>query len=98
MRGRTRMLWNGALVATVVVDRKGRLATDPQISAPGLIDPESDGEMLSDDPTTRSGMRSPDLGRKPDEQLREELRRRVRRLIKDRTDKKPNVDIHLVRL
>jgi ribonuclease J len=97
MRGRTRLLWNGALVATVVIDRKGRLATDPQISAPGLIDPESDGELLSDIVDairdTVSG-----LGRKPDEQLREEIRRRVRRLIKDRTDKKPNVEIHLVRL
>jgi ribonuclease J len=97
MRGRTRLLWNGALVATVVVDRKGRLATDPQISAPGLIDPESDAEMLADiNDAIRDAVA--DLGRKPDEHLREELRRRVRRLVRDRTDKKPNVDIHLVRL
>jgi ribonuclease J len=84
-------------VATVVIDRKGRLATDPQVSAPGLIDPESDRELLSDiDDAIRDTVSG--LGRKPDEQLREEIRRRVRRLIKDRTDKKPNVEIHLVRL
>jgi ribonuclease J len=97
IRGRTRMLWNGVLIATVVVDRKGRLATDPQIAAPGLIDPESDDEMLAD---IREAIETAvaENGRKPDEQLREEVRRRVRRLVKDRTDKKPTVEIHLVRL
>jgi ribonuclease J len=97
IRGRTRMLWNGVLMATVVVDRKGRLATDPQIAAPGLIDPESDGEFLADiNDAIRDAVS--ENGRKPDEQLREEVRRRVRRLIRDRTDKKPTVEIHLVRL
>ncbi len=97
MRGRSRLLWNGALTATVVVDRKGRLATDPQISAPGLIDPESDEDLLGEINGSIQGTVA-ELGRKADEQLREELRRRVRRLIRERTDKKPNVDIHLVRL
>jgi ribonuclease J len=97
IRGRTRMLWNGVLIATVVVDRKGRLATDPQIAAPGLIDPESDDEMLADIRETIEATVA-ENGRKPDEQLREEVRRRVRRLVKERTDKKPTVEIHLVRL
>jgi ribonuclease J len=97
IRGRTRLLWNGALMATVVVDRKGRLATDPQIAAPGLIDPEADDEFLAEiNDAIRDAVS--ESGKKPDEQLREELRRRVRRLVKDRTDKKPTVEIHLVRL
>jgi ribonuclease J len=96
IRGRTRLLWNGAVMATVVVDRKGRLATDPQVAAPGLIDPETDGEFLADiHDTIRDAVA--DTGKKPDEQLREEVRRRVRRLIRERTDKKPTVEIHLVR-
>jgi ribonuclease J len=97
IRGRTRMLWNGVLIATVVVDRKGRLATGPQIAAPGLVDPEADDELLAE---IREAIESAvsEAGKKPDEQLREEVRRRVRRLVKERTDKKPTVEIHLVRL
>jgi len=97
MRGRNRMLWNGALVATVVVDGKGRLATKPQISAPGLIDPETDGELLESlTESIEQGVAG--LRGAPDEQIREDVLRRVRRLIKARTQKKPAVDIHLVRL
>jgi ribonuclease J len=97
IRGRTRLLWNGALMATIVVDRKGRLAADPQIAAPGLIDPEADAAFLSEiEDAIRDAVAQ--NGKKPDEQLREEVRRRVRRLARDRTDKKPTVEIHLVRL
>jgi ribonuclease J len=91
------MLWNGVLIATVVVDRKGRIAGDPQVAAPGLIDPEADTEFLADITDAIRDAVS-ETGRKPDEQLREEVRRRVRRLVRDRTDKKPTVEIHLVRL
>jgi len=48
VRGRAKLLWNGAVVATVVVDRRGRLMSEPRISAPGLIDP-SEPDDLADD-------------------------------------------------
>lgn len=97
MRGRNRMLWNGVLVATIVIDRRGRLVAPPQIAAPGLIDPDADGALAAEiSDVIDQGVA--ELRHADDDQLREEVRRRVRRLIKDRMRKRPNVDIHLVRL
>lgn len=97
MRGRNKLLWNGALVATVVVDRRGRVAAPPQIAAPGLIDPETDGELLAELSDAIDDSVA-ELRGAPDEQIREDVRRRLRRVVKARTAKKPSVDIHLVRL
>ena len=38
LRARRRMGFGGVAVATIVLDRRGRLHEDPQLSVPGLID------------------------------------------------------------
>ncbi|MBL8834195.1 MAG: ribonuclease J [Rhodospirillales bacterium] len=99
VKGRAKLLWNGAVVATVVVDRKGRLLSDPRISAPGLIDPEDPTDELAEDlvETVRGAVsRCPDKA--PDEAIAEAARRAVRKLVSQRRGKKPIAEIHVVRI
>jgi ribonuclease J len=98
LRDRTRLMWNGAVVATVVLDRRGRLATTPKISAPGLLDPETDHEFAAEivsaveDGVAKAG-RDAD-----DERVENSVRSAVRAAIRERRDGRPVVDVHLVRV
>jgi len=99
VKGRAKLLWNGAVVATVVVDRKGRLLSDPRVSAPGLIDPADPADELADDliEAVRGAVaRCPDKA--PDEAIAEAARRAVRKLVSQRRGKKPVAEIHVVRI
>lgn len=98
LRSRTRLMWNGAVIATVVLDRKGRLATTPKISAPGLLDPESDLDLAAElvaaveEGVARAGR---DAG---DEQVEQSIRRAIRDTLRRHDEGRPVVDIHLVRI
>jgi ribonuclease J len=101
LRGRSRLMWNGAVIATVVVDRKGRLVGTPRISAPGLLDPETDMEFAAEivgaigDGVGRAAKAK---GGSSDEKLEEAVRRAIRAVIRERRNGKPVVDVHLVRV
>lgn len=97
VRARGRMRWNGAVVATVILDRKGRLAAEPQISAPGLFDAEADVEILDELIETASSAVRKGKGR-DDDDLRDAVSRALRKAIKTRTGKRPQTDVHLVRV
>ena len=45
-RGRHRMMYNGAAVATLVMDAAGALVTQPQVTVMGLIEGPEAGEIL----------------------------------------------------
>jgi ribonuclease J len=97
IRARGRMSWNGAVMATVVVDRKGRLVTPPRLSTPGLADGE-ENELLDDlaaaaeDAIRRAGRGEGDAA------LEETVRRAIRRHAKDRLGKRPEIRVHVVRI
>jgi ribonuclease J len=99
VRGRAKLLWNGAVVATVVIDRKGRLMADPKVSAPGLIDPDDPDDELAEDlvEAVRGAVaKQPDKA--PDGAIAEAARRAARKLVSQRLGKKPAVDVHVVRI
>jgi ribonuclease J len=99
LRGRSRLMWNGAVIATVVVDRKGRLAAAPRISAPGLLDPETDLDFASEIvEAIEAGVGRVGKGGANDEKLEEAVRRAIRASIRERRSGKPVVDVHLVRV
>jgi ribonuclease J len=98
VRGRAKLLWNGAVVATVVVDRRGRLMSDPRISAPGLIDPDAPDELADDLVETVRGAVSRCPDKASDDVLAEAARRAIRKLVNQRRGKKPLAEIHVVRL
>jgi ribonuclease J len=96
IRARGRMLWNGAVRATVVVDRKGRPVGEPRLSAPGLA--EEDEAALDDlrdaaaDALRKAGRGADDAA------LEEAVRRAIRRRARDVLGKRPEVRVHLVRV
>ena len=98
LRNRTRLMWNGAVIATVVLDRKGRLATTPKISAPGLLDPETDLDFAAEIVAAiEAGVGQ--AGRDADdERVEDSVRRAVRNVIREHREGRPVVDVHLVRV
>jgi ribonuclease J len=98
LRSRSRLMWNGAVVATVVLDRKGRLATAPKISAPGLLDPETDMEFAAEIVAAIEDGVGRAKRDATDEKVEESVRKAIRGVIRERRDGRPIVDVHLVRV
>ena len=98
MGARRRMLFNGVAIASLAVDEAGRLLGRPRISAPGLYeadDPEiarmgqEVGDALGDLPLA---LRRDDAG------LTDAARAALRRSLGRRLQKRPLVDVHLLRV
>ena len=98
MTARKRMLFNGVAVASLAVDAAGRLIGRPRLSTPGLFDlddPETDritGEMaqsLGDLPVAT---------RRDDAALTEAARAALRRALGKRLQKRPLVEVHVLRV
>jgi ribonuclease J len=94
------MIEQGAIVATLVLDGKGRLMAPPQVAAPGLLSNSEDQAALAElalaaeaalDALAVQDKREDDL-------VREALRLGVRRRANQLLGKKPQVDVHLVRV
>ena len=98
LSARRRMLFNGVVVASVAVDEAGRLRGSPRISAPGLFeaeDPENDriaGEFAAALGDLPAPLRRNDVA------LIDAARAALRRAIGRRVQKRPLVDVHLLRV
>ena len=98
MAARRRMLFNGVVVASLAVDESGKLCGSPRISAPGLLE--------ADDPETKKAAADlafiiselPGKIRRDDEALSEAARASLRRSLGRRLQKRPLVDVHLIRV
>jgi ribonuclease J len=98
MTARKRMLFNGVAVASLAVDASGRLLGRPQLSTPGLFDlddPEPDritaefSSALADLPAS---------ARRDDAALTEAARAALRRALGRRLQKRPLVEVHVIRV
>ncbi|MDR3436671.1 ribonuclease J [Telmatospirillum sp.] len=100
MRDRHRMVYNGSAVVTIVLDRVGKLLSDPQISAHGLLDAEQEAGLHEDvvEAVRSSVEELPRLARQNDDLVRETARLALRRHMKQSHGKKPVTDVHLVRI
>jgi len=99
IKGRRKLSFNGSVVVTAVVDGRGRLLKDPQLSAPGLAADEAD-ELIDDLLDVVEDALEGAEGRKniDDAALAEIIRRAVRRAAQELTGKRPPTDVHLVRI
>ncbi len=100
LRERRKMLWNGAAVATVVLDGRGQLAVPATLTVHGLDD-APDVVEAHDAAIDAIKTAVHELSRseaRDDEQVAEAARRAIRRVYKARFDKKPVTDVHVVRL
>lgn len=100
LRGRSRLLQNGAAVLTLVIDRQGRLADEPQVTLLGLEDAdelEDVQEAVADE--VRAAVETmPKSLRSDDDKLREVARVSMRRAFRAWHGKRPVTEVHLVRL
>ena len=98
LAARKRMLFNGVVVASVAVDELGRVLGTPQVSAPGLF--EADGvepaQLAAD--LIRAMGDLPQSLRREDDALREAVRNVLRKAVGRRLKKRPNVEVHLLRV
>jgi len=95
---RRRMLFNGVLMASLAVDRSGRVLGSPQISAPGLFDmADLEPGQLADE-LARAVSDLPPTLKQEDDMLRDAARTVLRKAVSRRLRKRPNVEIHLLRV
>jgi ribonuclease J len=100
LKDRRRITFNGSAVATLVVDRQGRLVASPPISLIGLVE---EGAAAAAEPFLRDSVQRaldelPAGARRDDDVVREAVRRTLRRVINERFGKRPLIEIHLVRI
>ncbi len=98
LKNRQRMTWNGAAMATVVVDADGRLKAPPQVTVQGLSE---DSAAMAEDLRDQVIATVKDLApreRRDDAALREAVRLTIRRALKALHGKRPVTDVHVVRI
>ena len=98
IKKRRQMVDAGSVVATVVVDSKGNILGQPQLTSFGLLT-EEDG--VQDELFARifEAVDTLDTDKKKDDAfLKEEIRLTIRRFINENFGKKPLLEIHLIRI
>jgi len=97
-KNRKRITFNGAAVATVVLDRNGTLLADPRVTLQGVGDPDAEelASLGADVGRAVEGL-SP-RERRDDAAVSEAARLAVRRRLKASSGKRPVTDVHVVRV
>lgn len=99
VRGRARGLFNGTATVSVVVDEKGHLVADAQISTTGLMEPDDvDFEDAALDAAEAAVDHLSNKARRDDDQIAEAVRIAVRRYFRGKFKKNPVTTVHLVRV
>src|SRR6266436_1668643 len=100
LKDRRRVTLNGSAVATVVLDRQGRLAAPPAISMIGLVEAAAatTAAPFFRDSVERAVDALPAATRRDDDLVRDAVRRNLRRAINERFGKRPLTETHLVRI
>jgi ribonuclease J len=101
LRSRNRLINSGAVVATLVVGGRGDILAPPQIAVMGLLEGvDADRDLLLDfaDIAREAVGNMPKAQRLEDGLVREAVRLALRRAASSRFGKKPQTEVHLIRL
>jgi ribonuclease J len=98
MGARRRMLFNGVVIASLAADETGKLRGVPKISAPGLFDPEDSETRRIAEEMAASLADLPASLRRDDTALADAAKAALRRALGKRLQKRPLVDVHLLRV
>jgi ribonuclease J len=98
MAARRRMLFNGVVVGSAVVDATGKIRGAAKVSAPGLFDDQP--ALQRDVESEFHGLLAelPPALRKEDAALTEAARAALRRIVGKRLGKRPIVEAHILRI
>jgi ribonuclease J len=98
MGARRRMLFNGVAIASFAVDSEGKLRGTPRVSAPGLFDADdSDCTRIANELASALA-ELPAALRRNDEGLLDAAKAALRRALGRRLQKRPLVDVHMLRV
>ena len=98
LAARRRMLFNGVVLGSFAIDKAGRLAGSPRVSAPGLFEPDDPETARVVEEFAAAIAELPLALRRDDEGLPEAARAALRRALGRRLQKRPLVDVHLLRV
>ena len=98
LAARRRMLFNGVVLGSFAVDRAGRVMGQPQVSAPGLFEPDDPEAMRVTNDFTQAVQGLPAALRLDDSALADAARSALRRALGRKQQKRPMVDVHLLRV
>ena len=98
LAARRRMLFNGVVVASLAVDAAGRVLGQPQVSAPGLFEPEDPESARVTADFAQAVRDLPASLRADDSALADAARSALRRALGRKQQKRPMVDVHLLRV
>lgn len=99
---RRKLQYSGAVHATLVMNARGDLVSDAQVSTVGLVDPDDkDGQKFEDDILDEIEDILADMTReelRDDNFVMEEMRIGIRRFVQHKLSIKPKTSVHLVRV
>ena len=98
LAARRRMLFNGVVLGSFAVDRSGRVMGQPQVSAPGLFEPDDPEATRVTNDFTQAVQGLPAALRLDDSALADAARSALRRALGRKQQKRPMVDVHLLRV
>ncbi len=98
LAARRRMLFNGVVLGSLAVDRAGRVSGTAQVSAPGLFEPDDPETARIAQEFAASIAELPLALRRDDQGLADAARAALRRAVGRRLQKRPLVDVHLLRV
>ncbi len=99
IRRRRRLMFNGVVIATIVLDAGGGLAAEPSVSPVGVADEEDDGfDDDIADAIARAVEGMPLRMRSDDARVIEAARKAIRSEVKRRVERRPHVEVKIVRI
>jgi ribonuclease J len=94
IRSRKRALWNGTAVLTIVMDKQGKLLSEPILTTTGILE-NGDNEFHN---RVISEVKRCLVENKKNKKINELVRIAVRSIFKELLNKKPMTKIHLVEI
>lgn len=97
-RTRRRMRDAGIVVASLVINKNGRLSCNPILSMPGLLDPDDDAQlinMIKDDITETIEIQRKSKGSILNEQIENAVRSAIRKTLKHEINKSPIIIVNV---
>lgn len=100
VRERSRVLFNGSAVFTLIVDSEGWMAAAPQLTMLGLADDDEAPYVLEQltEEAKRAIAEMSEADRRDDAEVGEMTRRAIRRHLRDTFHKRPLTTVHVVRV
>lgn len=98
LAARRKMLFNGIVIGSFAVDEEGFVIGDPKVSAPGLLDPDDLESVRVREEFANALDIIPDELRNEDNAFREAAKTALRRALGRKLQKRPLVDVHVLRV